>query len=176
MRFMRLAFSAGALVLLTAAAAAKPGIVTTTVNLRASADTTSAVLGKIPGSGRVEVGECTNGWCAVTWKGKSGFVIETALDMSGRLAPRARVVRRAPPPGYRVARRGPPPGYYAPDDDVILEAPIYGATPPVVYYEYAPVWGPNPIGGPAPWWGPGSYFGRYGYWGRPGYMGPGRRW
>ena len=56
---------AGACVLLLAgSAAAKPGVATTTVNLRAEANTNSEVLVKIPGSGRLDVGDCKDGWCA----------------------------------------------------------------------------------------------------------------
>ena len=80
---MRRFLCAGACVLLMAgSAAAKPGVATTTVNLRAEANTTSEVLAKIPGSGRLEIGECKDGWCAVTYQGKNGkqYVAVTASD------------------------------------------------------------------------------------------------
>src|SRR6185295_1546551 len=81
-RFMKTLLCAGALALaLTASAAAKPGTAVTTVNLRAEANTTSEILGKIQGGSRLDVGDCTGGWCAVTWAGKSGFAIATALDL-----------------------------------------------------------------------------------------------
>lgn len=142
---------AGAFVLLLAgSAAARSGIAVSTVNLRAEANTTSEILGKIPGGSRLDVGECRDGWCAVTWAGKSGFAIQTALDASGR-APRA--ARRAPPPGYD------------PDDDYEPVAP-YGPRPPG-YAVGPPVYGPPVIYGPGPYWG--------GYWGpRWGYGW--RRW
>ena len=89
----RLVLSACAVVLLSASALAKPGVATTTVNLRAEANTTSEVLAKMPAGARLDVGDCKDGWCAVTFQGKSGFAIATALDASGR----PRVVRRAPP-------------------------------------------------------------------------------
>jgi SH3-like domain-containing protein len=64
---MRRFLCAGACALLMAgSAAAKPGVAMTTVNLRAEANTTSEVLVKIPGSGRLDVGECRDGWCAVS--------------------------------------------------------------------------------------------------------------
>ena len=87
----RLVLSACAFVLLSASALAKPGVATTTVNLRAEANTTSDILAKMPAGARLDVGDCNDGWCAVTFQGKSGFAIQTALDASGR--PRA--VRRA---------------------------------------------------------------------------------
>jgi hypothetical protein len=137
---------AGAFVLLAAtAAAAKPGVTNTTVNLRADPNTASDVLAKIPAGARVEVGECDDGWCAVTYQGKSGHTIQSALDTSGR----------AP----RVARRGPPRGY-APydDDDMVVRGdapPGYVRVPPpgyVVRPYYRPYWGWGPYWGPRWWW------------------------
>ncbi len=149
----RLVLSACAVMLLSASALARPGVATTTVNLRAEASTTSEVLGKMPAGARLDVGDCNDGWCAVTFQGKSGFAIATALDTSGR--PRA--VRRGPPRG---------PAGYDPDDDFEPVAPgyrPYPVAPPGVY-------------GPGPYWGPGPYY--YGggpYWGpRWGYGW--RRW
>ena len=94
----RLVLSACAVVLLSASALAKPGVATTTVNLRAEANTTSEVLAKIPAGGRLDVGDCNDGWCAVTFQGKSGFAIQTALDASGR-------PRRLRPPRAAARRR-----------------------------------------------------------------------
>jgi hypothetical protein len=150
----RLALSS-ALMLLAGTAFAKPGVATSTVNLRAEANTTSEVLAKIPGGGRVDVGECKDGWCAVTFQGKNGFSIETSLDASGK--PR-RVVRRALPPGAD------------PDDD-FEPVGAYGPRPPG--YVVAP--GPGIVYAPGPYYyGYGPYWGGYGYrrWGGYGY----RRW
>ena len=68
-----------------------------------------------------------DGWCAVTWQEKSGFAIQSALDLSGRVP-----VRResAPVPARRAY--GPPPGY------VVEEPPVYYGPPPPVYY--GPYW------------------------------------
>lgn len=140
----RLAFTC-AFLLLGGAAFAKPGVATTTVNLRAEANTSSGVLAKIPAGARLDVGDCTEGWCAVSFAGKSGFAIATALDLSGR----PRVVRRAPPPGTD------------PDDDYEPVGPgyrPYPVAPPPVYYGGGPYYyGPGPYWGP--YWGPR----RYGY-------------
>jgi hypothetical protein len=132
----RLVLSACAVVLLSASAVALPGVAVTTVNLRAESNTTSAVLAKMPVGARLDIGDCTGGWCAVTFQGRSGFAIQTALDASGRPRP----VRRALPPGA------------GPDDDFEPVAPGYRpypvAPPPVVY-------GPGPyFYGPGPYWGP----------------------
>jgi hypothetical protein len=111
---MRRLLCAGACVLLLAgSAAAKPGVATTTVNLRAEANTTSEVLAKIPGSGRLDIGECKDGWCAATYQGKNGFVIATAVDTSGRAPPRS---MRRPVPGVQG---------YDPDDDDFTPVPGY---------------------------------------------------
>lgn len=142
----RLALSACALLLVTAGAAAKPGVAVSTVNLRAEANTSSAVLAKIPAGGRIDVGDCAEGWCAVTFQSHSGFAIQTALDASGRPR-RAAVVRRGPPQGID------------PDDDFEPVAPGYG--PPVMY-------GPGPYYAPGPYYGPP--IGLYGGWG-PGWRG-----
>jgi hypothetical protein len=146
---MKTLLCAGALALLTASAAAKPGIAVSTVNLRADANTTSEILAKIPAGARLDVGGCTAGWCAVTFQGKAGFAIATALDASGR-APRPAVRR--------------PPGAMPDDDDFEPAGPYPPGTVvgPRVYV------GP-PVYGPGPYWGP--------YWGpRWGYGWGWRRW
>ena len=89
---------------------AKPAYVASTVNLRAAPGTTSEIVAKIPGGSLIDAGDCTDGWCAVTWQEKSGFAIQTALDLSGRVPPR-RVVRR---PVYAPDYYDEPPVYYAP--------------------------------------------------------------
>jgi uncharacterized protein YraI len=155
MTLTRLLCTGAFVLMLAGGAAAKPGTATATatVNLRANADTGAAILAKIPAGARIEVGECTEGWCAVTYQGKSGFAIQTALDTSGRVVRRA-PVRRPPPYG------APPPGVY--DDDFEPAPYVVG---PRVYV------GPPVVYGPGPYWGPG-----WGYY-RPWGWGPGwRRW
>jgi len=150
----RLALSCGALLLFAGAAAAKPGSAATTVNLRAESSTTSTILAKIPAGSRIDVGDCSGEWCAVTFQGKSGFAIATALDTTGR------VVRRPPP-----VRRGPPAAGYDPyDDDYVPVAPRpYVVGPPAVvvpgpYYGYGYGYGP--------YWGGGYGYRRWGGWRR----------
>jgi len=141
---------AGAIILVTAAsAAAKPGVAISTVNLRADPNTASDVVVKIPAGSRIDVGECNDGWCAVTFQGKSGFSIATSLDTTGRAPPR-QAVRRAPP-------RGPGPGYDYDDDGEVVRGPAppgYVRVPgPGVYVEPRPYYyGPGPYWGP--YWGP----------------------
>jgi uncharacterized protein YraI len=122
----------GVLLGFSAIAAAKPAVVLTTVNLRAAPGTTNEIVAKIPGGSLVDAASCTDGWCAVTWQEKSGFAIQTALDLSGRVP-----VRPAGPP--RVYRT-PPPGY------MVDGPPVYYAPPPVYYirpyrrYPYGRYW------------------------------------
>jgi uncharacterized protein YraI len=159
--------TASVLLLLAGGALAKPGTVRSTTNLRANPDTASAILGTIPGGARLELGECKEGWCAVTYQGQSGHVIQSAVSTGTRTvrrAPAKRVARAAPPPGYRA-----PPGYAPPgsihDDDDDFE-PAYPVGPRVYV-------GPPVVYGPGPYWGPGP-----GYY-RPWGWGPGwgwRRW
>jgi uncharacterized protein YraI len=109
---------------------AKPAYVASTVNLRAAPGTTSEVVAKIPGGSLIDADNCTDGWCAVNWQGKSGFAIATALDMSGRV------------PQQRVAR-GPRPGpgsgseVYADEEYVVDDPPVYYGPRPY-YYGYSP--------------------------------------
>lgn len=113
---------------LSTAAMAKPGYVATTVNLRAAAGTTNEIVAKIPGGSLIDVGDCTDGWCAVTWQDKSGFAIQTALDTSGRV-PRAPVRRYPRYDGYIPVE--PPVVYYE-------EPPVYYRPRPYYYGYYGP--------------------------------------
>lgn len=119
----RILVGLGILALSATGGLAKPAYVVTTVNLRASPGTNSEVVGKIPGGSLIDATDCSEGWCAVTWQDKSGFAIQTALDLSGR------VPNRAAGPGY--VPRGP----------YVEEEPVYAAPPPV-YYGYGPYYRP----------------------------------
>jgi uncharacterized protein YraI len=123
---------AAALAFASTPAFAKPAYVGSTVNLRAAPGTTSEIVGKIPDGSLIETGECTAGWCEVTWQGKSGFAIQTALDLSGRV-PR----RTATPRDYA----GPPSGY-VPEEEVVEGPPVYYSPPPYYYGYYGPRYRP----------------------------------
>jgi len=109
-----------------AAANAAPAYVKSTVNLRSGPATTNDIVGKIPGGSRVEANNCGD-WCEVTWQGKSGFAIKSALDTSGRVPAAPRVVRGAP----RAA-----PYDDEDDDEVLVGGPAYYYGAPVVGYPY----------------------------------------
>ncbi len=117
-RFMGYALCVG-IVAVASAASAAPAYVPSTVNLRAAPGTTSEIVSKIPGGSLIDADNCTEGWCAVTWQGKSGFAKQTALDMSGRVPQQRAAQRRYPVQGEVYEDDGPayveaPPVYYAP--------------------------------------------------------------
>ena len=117
-RFMGYALCVG-IVAVASAASAAPAYVPSTVNLRAAPGTTSEIVSKIPGGSLIDSDNCTEGWCAVTWQGKSGFAKQTALDMSGRVPQQRAAQRRYPVQGEVYEDDGPayveaPPVYYAP--------------------------------------------------------------
>ena len=118
--------SCGLLLAATTLTWAKPAYVGSTVNLRAAPGTTSEILAKIPGGSLVDAGECSEGWCEITWQDKKGFAIQNALDMSGRVP-----AQRAAQPSGRLS---PGPGYRG---RVYTNAPDY-VEPPTVYYEPEP--------------------------------------
>jgi len=126
MRYAAHVLCLGILLGAASGALAKPAYVASTVNLRAAPNTGSEVVSKIPGGSLIDADNCTDGWCAVNWQGKSGFAIQTALDMSGRV------------PQRRVARGpGPGPTVYEDEPEYVVEGPAYyyGPRP---YYGYGP--------------------------------------
>jgi uncharacterized protein YraI len=141
MKVARLALCAAAFAVLSASyATARTAYAATNVNLRSGAGTNSDVVTKIPAGSKLEVNNCTNGWCEVNFAGKNGFAIETAI--SDR-AP----ARRAP--SYSSGYGGP--GYYA-------GGPVYSA-PPVYYGPPAYYYGPGPY-----YYGYGPYWRRRYWW------------
>lgn len=113
------------------AASAGPAYVPSTVNLRAAPGTTSEIVTKILGGSLIDANDCSEGWCAVTWQGKSGFAKQTALDMSGRV-PQQRAAQRRPNPvqGDVYVDEGPA--------DYVAEAPPVYYAPRPYYYGYGP--------------------------------------
>ena len=113
------------------AASAAPAYVPSTVNLRAAPGTTSEIVTKIPGGSLIDANDCSEGWCAVTWQGKSGFAKQTALDMSGRVPQQRSAQRRPYPVQGEVYEDEGPAGYVA-------EAPPVYYAPRPYYYGYGP--------------------------------------
>jgi uncharacterized protein YraI len=86
------AFAALVTLLSVVAATAKPIATTGETNLRKGPGTDSEVLTLVPKGGVVEVGDCTNGWCAASFDGKDGYVIARNVGMAPRPAPRGRAM------------------------------------------------------------------------------------
>jgi len=134
MKIARLALCAGALAIVAASTAtAAPAYVMTNVNMRSGPGTTNEIVTRIPGGSLIEANNCKDGWCEVNWQGKSGFAIETALDMSGRVPSRPR-------PAYR-----PAPGY-------VEGPPVYYGPPPYYYDYYGPRYYYGPYWRRRGWW------------------------
>ena len=130
MKLAPLTLCVGTLAVLSSAyAAASPAYVASNVNMRSGPGTTNEIVTRIPGGSLVDSNNCRDGWCEVSWQGKSGFAIQTALDMSGRVPSRPRT-------SYR-----PGPVYSAPGGYVEAPPPVYYG-PPSYYY------GPRYYGGP----------------------------
>lgn len=149
------ASAASLMLLMVGVAAAKPVTTTADTNLRKEANTTSPILTLVPKGTSVEVGTCTNGWCAVTSNGQDGFIIARNLGMGPPPAPpQARAPRPRRPAVVGEEMDAPnAPVYYEPGGPAYVVGP-----PPVVYYGYGPYYGP--------------YYGRGWGW-RGGYW---RRW
>ena len=84
---------------------AAPAYVKSTVNLRSGPATANDIVGKIPSGSLVEANNCSD-WCEVTWQGKTGYAIKSAIDTSGRVpAARARRAARVRVPQPTMATR-----------------------------------------------------------------------
>ncbi len=144
MKHAHVLFGLGVLVFSAMPALAKPAYVGSTVKLRAAPGTKSDVITKIPGGSLIDAGECSEGWCEVTWQDKKGFAIQTALDLSGRV-PRLTTgsVRR---PVYGSNAPADPNAGYVPIDE-----PEYYGPPPAVYYGPGPYYY-RPWGWRRHWW------------------------
>lgn len=75
-------FIAASLLLMSSAALAAPGIVTTTVGLRAGPGEGFPTVDRIPGGARVNIHGCLRGtaWCDVSWSDDRGWVSSQYLE------------------------------------------------------------------------------------------------
>jgi uncharacterized protein YraI len=75
-------FIAAAVLLMPTAALAAPGIVTTTVSLRAGPGEGFPTVNRIPGGDRVDIHGCLRGtaWCDVSWSDDRGWVSSQYLE------------------------------------------------------------------------------------------------
>jgi len=79
---LRALFIAAAVLLMPAAALAAPGIVTTTVSLKAGPGEGFPTVDRIPGGDRVNIHGCLKGtaWCDVSWSDDRGWVSSRYLE------------------------------------------------------------------------------------------------
>ena len=79
---LRTLFIAAAVLLMPAAALAAPGIVTTTVSLKAGPGAGFPTVDRIPGGARVNIHGCFKGtaWCDVSWSDDRGWVSSRYLQ------------------------------------------------------------------------------------------------
>jgi uncharacterized protein YraI len=149
----KLLAAGAALILSGSIAAAAPATVSADLNMRAGPGTEYGVVATIPAGATVDVGGCTGSWCAVSFRGESGYA--SASYLSGG-APSAAVVV----PGYDD---GPDYAYSDDYDD------SYSYGPSIGFYA-----GPRfRHGWHGRWHGPrtGSWQGRSEWQGRPGWQG-----
>jgi hypothetical protein len=115
MSFARRATFAAMITTLTAVCAtAKPITTTGETNLRKALGTDSEILTLIPKETTVEVGNCSNGWCQVSWNGQDGYAfarnLAPGLAQEQNAAPSADGQTPPAPPqtGTPGSRDGPP--------------------------------------------------------------------
>lgn len=117
----------------TAHADAKPTALIKETNLRREPTTASDVVILIPKGTRIDIGQCTKGWCKASWNGQEGYVIIQNLALAAMRPLPGRVIRGVP---YE-------------DADVYAAEPAYPPPPPPAYNDYGPSY-PRPYyyGGP----------------------------
>jgi len=112
-RLVRLAAGAGMLLALSAElAAASPARVVSNTNLRLGPGTNFGVAATVPGGSVVDITGCAGQWCTAHWRGRTGYMIATNLDLGGQGGPVGGppvVIYDDPPPYF-----GPPYSYYGP--------------------------------------------------------------
>jgi uncharacterized protein YraI len=154
MRFGPLLIGFGCILTVTTGVLAKPAYVPSTLNLRAAPGTKSEIVGKIPGGSLVDAGECTEGWCELTFQDKKGFAKQSAIDLSGRVSARNPVRNRAPAAREYVQHAAPGPVYSEGPAEYAEPPTVYYAGPPRYYYydrSYVPYYR-RPWGWHRSWW------------------------
>jgi hypothetical protein len=59
-----------------------PGIVTAQTDLQQAPASGSKVLAVIPKGSAITVGDCSNGWCRVSWNGHDGYVLTKSMRLA----------------------------------------------------------------------------------------------
>lgn len=92
-----------------------PGFVAVQADLRQEPATESKVLAVIPKGSAIKVGDCSNGWCRVSWNGHDGYILTKSMRLTGGVR---RNVSDASQPEEQE------------DDDVNSTVPDIGPQPP----------------------------------------------
>jgi len=87
------------------------GTVTNEAKLQQAPSTGSSVLAMIPPGGAIKVGDCTNGWCRVSWNGQDGYVLTKSVHLSER------AFRTTPQPDQSPDENDADEGNVAPADE-----------------------------------------------------------
>ena len=69
---------------LARAAVQTQGTVTNEAKLQQTPANASKVLAIIPPGSAIKVGDCSNGWCRVSWNGREGYVLTKSVHLSER--------------------------------------------------------------------------------------------
>lgn len=59
-----------------------PGMATGQTELRQAPAAESKVLAVIPKGGSISVGDCSNGWCRVSWNGRDGYILSKSMRLT----------------------------------------------------------------------------------------------
>jgi uncharacterized protein YraI len=60
-----------------------PGVVRVQADLRQAPASESKVLAVIPKGSAIQVGDCSNGWCRVSWNGRGGYILTKSMRLAG---------------------------------------------------------------------------------------------
>ena len=63
----------------SAAGCSDPGIVTAETELLQGPAAESKLLAVIPKGSAIAVGDCSNGWCRVSWNGRDGYILTKSV-------------------------------------------------------------------------------------------------
>ena len=68
--------------LVSVAGCSDPGIVVVQADLQEAPAADSKVLALIPKGGAISVGDCSNGWCRVSWNGRDGYILTKSMRLT----------------------------------------------------------------------------------------------
>ena len=60
-------------------AQAEPAWTLTNIKIMVTPTAQARVIGEIPKGSKIDIGDCTDGWCSLTWGGRKAFVLQGYL-------------------------------------------------------------------------------------------------